>query len=202
MSKILLTITGPSGSGKTSVLDLLKDKYGVPRLITCTTRTPRENEVADVDYHFVSREDFEKERIIAPVDFGGNSYGIRVSDIYSQLSKNDVLAVIVEPKGAIELKALFLDADVYNLYIDIDPKAALVHMAHRDGWGAAKKRQKADFAGGLYHERGYELASLYDCVLKNDKRGGVGTLSKDIMNFLESAKWQSKGKENSKEAAK
>ena len=199
MSKLLLTLTGPSGSGKTSVLrNLLKD-YGVGRVVTCTTRAPRDGEVDGVDYHFLTVEEYCEaySKMIAPASFAGNNYGIIMRDIFKQFEEYDILAIIVEPEGADKLKFAFRndpDICVHNIYINIDPKKALSHMARRDGWSKAKKRQKADFEGGLYYGKFYEIGRHYDCIIGNDRKNTIKNMARDIMNYVEAQIWTLKMK--------
>ena len=56
----LVILSGPSGVGKDTVIDAwrLADP-SVERVVACTTRAPRVNEVDGVDYHFLSVEQFE-----------------------------------------------------------------------------------------------------------------------------------------------
>src|SRR5690606_28128292 len=56
----LIVISGPSGVGKTSICDRLLEDPRFRRVVTCTTRPPRETEVPGVDYHFLGREEFEQ----------------------------------------------------------------------------------------------------------------------------------------------
>ena len=53
----MLVIVGGAGSGKTTVLKALERK-GYRRIVTYTTRPPRENEVDGIDYNFVTYERF------------------------------------------------------------------------------------------------------------------------------------------------
>lgn len=55
---MLLLLGGPSGSGKTTVANILQEKHGFSRLVTVTTRPPREGEKNGVDYYFVSIDEF------------------------------------------------------------------------------------------------------------------------------------------------
>ena len=198
MSKIILTITGPSGSGKSSVLRLLDEVYGVPRIITCTTRAPRKKEKDGVDYHFVSIEEYCKEaNKIAPVHFAGNYYCIRESDIQEQFELSNILVVVVEPTGAKMLKDALDGRNgvcVRNIYINVPPKAALSYMARRDGWGKAKKRQKADMKAGMYLDS-VESSRQYDCILANDRTASVKSIAYDIMNYVEALRFELKMQE-------
>ena len=56
----MIILTGPSASGKTATCLYLQDHYGIKKVITHTTRPMRHGEVNDVDYHFVSKEEFQR----------------------------------------------------------------------------------------------------------------------------------------------
>ena len=56
----MVILTGKSGAGKTTVAKLLEEEHGFKRAVTCTTRPPREGEIDDVDYHFLSQEQFDE----------------------------------------------------------------------------------------------------------------------------------------------
>ena len=54
----MILLVGASASGKTEVAKLLKALYGIKKVITHTTRPIRKSEENDVDYHFVSKDEF------------------------------------------------------------------------------------------------------------------------------------------------
>ena len=57
---LLLILAGPAGSGKTTLCDRLVDENGhLERVVTCTTRAPREGEIDGVDYYFFSDDQFD-----------------------------------------------------------------------------------------------------------------------------------------------
>ena len=55
----MLVLVGRSCVGKDTIQKILCDEYGMDRVITYTTRPPREGEVDGVDYHFMSDEQFK-----------------------------------------------------------------------------------------------------------------------------------------------
>src|SRR5262245_21154814 len=82
----LIVVSGPSGVGKTTVVEeLLKDpSLRLRRAITATTRDKRPGEKEDRDYHFWSRERFQKEdkdgRMLESASYDDNFYGTPKSE--------------------------------------------------------------------------------------------------------------------------
>ena len=54
----MLVLVGPSASGKTESAKIMMNKYPISRVVTCTTRPQRINEIDEFDYHFLSCEEF------------------------------------------------------------------------------------------------------------------------------------------------
>src|SRR3981189_1050954 len=84
MAGILFIISAPSGSGKSTLVAQLRTLVaGLDFSISYTTRAPRGSEENGREYHFTTREEFE--RMIAAGDFlewaevFGNYYGTAVS---------------------------------------------------------------------------------------------------------------------------
>jgi len=58
---LLLVLAGPAGTGKTTLCErLVRECPGVERVVTATTRPPREGEVNGRDYHFLSEAEFDQ----------------------------------------------------------------------------------------------------------------------------------------------
>ena len=58
---VLIVIAGPAGSGKSTLCDRLVAEVPVfSRVVTTTTRPPREGEVNGVHYHFFAPDEFER----------------------------------------------------------------------------------------------------------------------------------------------
>lgn len=56
---MILILMGKTASGKDSVAKELCSNYQLVKIITYTTRPPRHGETDGVDYHFISRSDFQ-----------------------------------------------------------------------------------------------------------------------------------------------
>jgi len=76
-----IVISGPSGVGKGTLYKLLLDRHPktFATTISNTTRDPRPGETRDVDYYYISMEEFEKMieegKFVEHAKFGGNRYG-------------------------------------------------------------------------------------------------------------------------------
>ncbi len=56
-----IVLSSPSGAGKTTITKKISQKYpNIKISISHTTRKPRPNEIDGVDYHFISKNEFEK----------------------------------------------------------------------------------------------------------------------------------------------
>ncbi len=124
----MIILTGPSASGKTATCLFLQDHYGIKKVITHTTRAMRKGEVNDVDYHFVSKEVFEKMKengeFIETVTFNGNFYGT---------SKNEVKidkCMALEFNGA-KTYSSFKDPKIVIFYMKANEKLRLARMQGR-----------------------------------------------------------------------
>jgi len=57
----LIIVSAPSGAGKTTLVKhLLEVNDNLEFSISCTTRSPRENEINGKDYHFISADEFKQ----------------------------------------------------------------------------------------------------------------------------------------------
>ena len=112
MSGNLFVVVAPSGAGKTSlVAELLARESNIKLSISYTTRAPREGEAHGREYHFVSRDAFE--RMIASGDFlehanvYGNYYGTSRRWIEGELAGDHDVLLEIDWQGARQVRALF-----------------------------------------------------------------------------------------------
>ncbi|QQS61745.1 MAG: guanylate kinase [Candidatus Moraniibacteriota bacterium] len=108
----LFIISGPSGVGEDSVIEGLRERIPIERVITSTTRQPREGESQGVPYYFLSKEDFkkgiEKEIFIEYAkEYNDEYYGVTKEEIERVIQSGKIGIWKIEWKGVITAKKLF-----------------------------------------------------------------------------------------------
>jgi len=119
----LFLLSGTSGVGKTTVAyKLLEQLPNLKRLVTYVTREPRPGETNGIDYHFVSREEFEK-RLAAGEFFEhdehyGNWYGNSRKDLEKIWADDHLALAVLDPNGVRSIKKIFPEAK--TIFIEPD----------------------------------------------------------------------------------
>ncbi len=105
----LIVVSGPSGSGKTTIArTLLRDMPSFRFSVSATTRPMRTGEREGVDYHYLSRDEFQ--RRVAAGEFVeweevyGNLYGTLRVEVDGALARGQNLLFDVDVKGALSIK--------------------------------------------------------------------------------------------------
>ena len=109
---ILFCFVGPAGSGKSSLCEKLAESdSSLYRSISTTSRKPRLSEENNIDYHFVSREEFEEQiskgAFLEYASFGGNYYGSSKGLISAAKKNKQDLLFDIDVQGAEQVKQLF-----------------------------------------------------------------------------------------------
>lgn len=113
---ILVILSGPSGAGKDTVIQAWAEANPlVERVITCTTREPREDEVNGVHYHFLTNEQFEQkmkrgELLEQEPVYSKTMYGTPREGVERLLNEGRIAVLNVDVKGAKAIKQLYPDA--------------------------------------------------------------------------------------------
>jgi len=106
----ILVISGPAGVGKTTICDRLLRDFGsnISRVVTTTTRRPREGEKEGEDYFFTSVQEFhellENEAFLENEIIHGNYYGTRKKAVFEKIEKNQDILINIDVKGAGSLR--------------------------------------------------------------------------------------------------
>ena len=108
---LLVVLTGPSGAGKDSLLARLKSQDPSSYIVVnVTTRPPRAGEQEGVDYHFVSKEEFERLRrngeLLERALVYGQDKGVPKSPIRQALARGRDVLLRTDIQGARTIKRL------------------------------------------------------------------------------------------------
>ncbi|UOE92273.1 guanylate kinase [Alkalihalobacillus sp. LMS39] len=121
--EMIFVFTGPDGSGRKTVARLAGDTLNMEGVISSTTRAKRPYENEDIDYHYLSKEDFEKaaanDEFIEKVEINGHLYGIKEKEVEEKFKKNGCIYLVLNKEGANILKELYGDK-VIRLFLYAD----------------------------------------------------------------------------------
>lgn len=132
---MLIVLTGKTASGKDTIKELLLYKYpGMRKVLTTTSRLPRAEEKDGADYHFLSKDQFQKAilagKFIEYVEYGGNFYGTQKKDLGSYL--NDDLLWRIDPSRAGEVRNFLKRAFPKNIADKVIEKLIVIYITTSD----------------------------------------------------------------------
>jgi len=125
---IMVILSSPSGVGKTTLTKKIQQKYQTFKIsVSYTTRPPRSNEVDGVDYHFVSKDNFEKlmneNKFYEYAKIFENYYGTLKKSVDQTLLTNDILFDI-DWQGTKQLSK-FKNLNLIKIYLITDNREEL-----------------------------------------------------------------------------
>lgn len=112
---LLLVLSGPSGVGKDLLLSRLREA-GRPYhfTVTATTRPERIGEYDGVDYHFVSKQEFEamiaNDELLEWANVYDNYYGVPKAQVSDALSRGLDVILKIDVQGAETVRKIVPDA--------------------------------------------------------------------------------------------
>ena len=114
----VFVITGPSGVGKGTLIRGLMERLGgrdqLQLSVSATTRAPRPGEQDGVDYHFLSREEFDRRvaegAFVEHADYAGRSYGTLRSELEDRVREGVPVVLEIEVQGARQVRAAMPEA--------------------------------------------------------------------------------------------
>ena len=108
---VLLVLSGPSGVGKTTVAHRLLDaNENLKRIVTCTTRAPRDGEQDGVDYHFLDESEFLERlgcgEFLEHAVVYGKYYGTLKSSVNDAFAAGRDILIVNDVQGALTLNGI------------------------------------------------------------------------------------------------
>lgn len=174
---MLIVLTGKTASGKDTIKDALLSKFSnLKKVITSTSRLPRKGEKDGTDYHFLSKEEFQKGvsegKFIEFVEYGGNFYGTQKKDLENYLHQD--LLWKIDPSRAGQIKETVKEKTIV-IYINTDEQTILERLTKR---GLSEEEISSRMADDeaiwqQFHDK-------YDYVLENVPGKLKGTIDKIV----------------------
>jgi len=114
MSGSIIVLSGPSGCGKSSlVTEILKEHDDIYFSISTTTRAIREGEKDGVNYHYIAKEQFEKEiaegLFLEWAKVHDNYYGTSLKAVKQALAEGKLVIFDIDVQGHEIVKEQFDD---------------------------------------------------------------------------------------------
>lgn len=172
---MVVVLVGKSGSGKDSISNYLTTYLKYNKVVNCTTRPPRINEVEGVDYYFLDDEEFEdldkKCKFIETNKYNGWSYGF----LYNEIKNTDHPMVVANPMTIHKLKEAF---DCKIIYIKAQDKLRYIRQINRGDdileIALRSERDKATFSN---------IEDYVDIAVENNN-DSIAPCVLDILDFL------------------
>lgn len=168
-----VVLCGPSGVGKGTLVKCLLNNF--PQRfafsVSHTTRAPRKNEVAGVDYHFVDVDTIMamkgEGKFLELCKVHNNWYGTSFAAVKEVENQGKVCIVEIDVQGAVELRSRATDLNVVYIFLSAPLDALHQRIAGRGGstpedieTRLATARKEFDFVKQNVH--------FFDMILEND----------------------------------
>jgi guanylate kinase len=132
---ILFIISAPSGSGKSTLVNALRSQVsGIDFSVSWTTRQPRGSEQSGREYHFTTREEFERMRdageFLEYAEVFGNYYGTARRSLDEARAAGRDLLLDIDVQGAAQVREKSPDA-VSIFIMPPNPKVLRTRLRNR-----------------------------------------------------------------------
>ncbi len=178
-NKKIIVFIGYSGAGKTTAAKICEEDYGIPRIITTTTRKKRKNEIEGVDYHFLNKKDFDGKIMVESDTYMGNQYGTSVDAVECLWKTNDIICTVMTFNG-MEAMVNKYPGQTYPVFINADMKDIEGRLRNRgDSEDSIRERMKA--IDKCLFQRIF-------CQYEISNQWGLNTFKMDIKHLIERVK--------------
>jgi guanylate kinase len=167
VTPFLLVLSSPSGGGKTTISKrLLATRSDVGYSISATTRAPRAGERDGVDYHFLSRDAFERRRDAGDfaewAEYNGQLYGTLGRELERVASDGKHAVLDIDVEGARQLRRSVPDG-VHVFVLPPSAEVLALRLKGRNSEPPEQVRRRLEHAAT-------ELAAAgeYDYIVVND----------------------------------
>lgn len=182
---MIIALLGASGSGKSTIENKLATNYGFKKIISYTTRKPRENEENGKDYYFIDNESFLEilhRKMFAEYDeYSQNRlYGTLKSD-YIDGDK----VIVLTPNGLRQLKKNCPDKEIFTVLIEASLGTRIKRYIDRCGVINFNFDDKNEISARVERDYGMFLGieKEVDLIIHNDEFSDIDTIAKQIIEI-------------------
>ncbi len=179
---LIVVLHGPSGAGKDSVIARLRERVAIDRAVSSNSRPRREGERDGVDYHFLTRERFERKiaagAFIEHAEVYGDLKGLERRALEEPLARGRDVLVRTDLQGARRLRGLLRGA-VFVLLTAESREALRARLT-------ARQSESAESLARRLAEVDAELADApnNDYVVENCE-GGLDEAAAELARIIE-----------------
>lgn len=164
---LIFVISAPAGTGKTTLVRMLQKEFScVVESVSYTTRMPRLGEVPDRDYHFITKEEFEKKiedkEFLEYANVFGNYYGTSRKVLEENQAQGKHVLLVIDTQGALQLMG-----NLKATFIFIKPPSMEIlrtRLASRKSESESVRNERLSWA-----QKEMDLSSKYDYSIVNDQ---------------------------------
>lgn len=115
----IIALVGNSGTGKTHLSNFLKQRLGIPVIVSYTTRPRRENEKDGRDYYFIREEQIPPlQQMLTYTQYGGCEYFARLD----QVPRMGRCVYVLDERGLLSLKEKYKGRILSRYWYAVHPK--------------------------------------------------------------------------------
>ena len=181
---MIIVLLGASCSGKSTLEHELATHHGFEKIISYTTRQPRNNEENGKDYWFIDNDTF---REIMNRDLFAEHDEYSQNRLYGTLKSDYVdgnKVVVLTPNGLRQLKKNCPNEDILTVLVEASLGTRVKRYIDRCGVDKFNFDDKNEIASRV--ERDYSmflgLEKEVDLVIHNDEGTNISDLVSDILN--------------------
>lgn len=177
---MIYVVVGSSGSGKTTIVDILLKETPLEKLVTCTTREIRSEDIPDISYHFLTKEEFNIQvkngEFVEHTIYANNMYGSRYKEFDEAIRKGKDIIVIMDIYGAKFIKEKYPN-DSMSIFILRDRTSLIKTILARDVSDDVKLQRVVQL------DEDEKAMSQCDVIVKNDNLENAITIIKKLMMY-------------------